>query len=70
MDMDTAIAVAENVADEKPLDGGLVELLESLWGQKCCSYTIDVNTFSRSVSLFKLRALLSSHLDYNLFGIQ
>ena len=30
MDMDTAVAVAENVADERPLDGGLVELLESL----------------------------------------
>ena len=33
MDMDTAIAVAENVADEKPLDGGLMELFESLWEQ-------------------------------------
>ena len=58
MDMDTAIAVAENVADEKPLDGGLVELLESLWARDVVCRSIDVITFSLYL---KLRALLSSN---------
>ena len=30
LDLDTAMAIAENVAQEKPLDPGLVELLESM----------------------------------------
>lgn len=30
LDLDTAMAIAQNVSEEKPLDPGLVELLESM----------------------------------------
>jgi hypothetical protein len=30
LDIDTAVAIAENVGQEKPLDGALVELLTSI----------------------------------------
>jgi hypothetical protein len=30
LDLDTAMAIAHNVSEEKPLDPGLVELLESM----------------------------------------
>jgi hypothetical protein len=30
LDLDTALAIAQNVAREQPLDPGLVELLESI----------------------------------------
>jgi hypothetical protein len=31
MDIDTAITIANNVVDEKPIDSALVELLETFW---------------------------------------